>query len=291
MNIEVCRTIQEIRASVRLAREAGKRIGCVPTMGALHAGHLSLIDECRRQSDFVVVTIFVNPTQFGPNEDLEKYPRTFEEDRVLCEQHSADAIFFPEKSEIYRPQADTFVDMERLTKPLEGIIRPGHFRGVTTIVAKLFNIVLPDVACFGQKDFQQQLVIRRMVEDLNMPVEIVVCPTIREPDGLAMSSRNRYLTTEERRQSLSLYESLKLAEQRLMSESTKIGPFTIEKIQQDMIKRLNAEGLAVDYAVIRDPMTLQPVAKWQCEMVALVAARLGITRLIDNLVIQLDKNN
>ena len=179
------------------------------------------------------------------------------------------------------------MDVERLTKPLEGTIRPGHFRGVTTIVAKLFNIIQPDVACLGQKDYQQQLVIRRMVDDLNLPVEVIVCPTVREPDGLAMSSRNRYLTPEERQQSLALIESLRLAEHELKASSNQLDAFAIEKIQQKMIMKLNSQGLAVDYAVIRDPSTLQPVGKWQEEMVALVAARLGTTRLIDNRVIQL----
>lgn len=283
ISFPVCETIPGLQLAVKIARAEGKRIGCVPTMGALHEGHLSLIDECRRHCDFVVVTIFVNPTQFGPGEDLDKYPRTFDRDCELSVGRGADVIFFPSNEEIYPPGSDTFVEVSRLTTQWEGAIRPGHFNGVTTIVAKLFNIVQPDVACFGQKDFQQQAVIRRMVIDLNFPIEIVICPTVREPDGLAMSSRNRYLTSEQRDQSLALFRSLELAK-RMIVEGTPPLP----QIREEMASTMRIAGIDVDYATIAQPDSLEELAERQSSMVALVAGRLGGTRLIDNMLVTTD---
>ncbi|MEZ6058452.1 MAG: pantoate--beta-alanine ligase [Planctomycetaceae bacterium] len=201
----VVRTVDELREAIRVARRAGQSVGCVPTMGALHAGHRSLVAASAERCDFSVVTIFVNPTQFAPTEDLEKYPRTFDEDLQLCSATGADLVYAPEVASLYPPGYSTWVTVEGVSETLEGASRPTHFRGVTTIVMKLFNLVQPDVAFFGAKDYQQQTLIRRMVKDLDLPVEIVVCPTVREVDGLAMSSRNRYLTPDEHaRSALSL---------------------------------------------------------------------------------------
>ena len=202
--MNIVKTIDEIREQVRQARQRGLRIGFVPTMGALHAGHCSLIETARRQCSFVVVSIFVNPTQFGPTEDFSRYPRNLSADAAMCEKAGADVIFAPEDSVLYPTPQRAWVTVEKLTDNLCGRFRPGHFRGVTTVCMKLFNIVGADAAFFGQKDAQQVAVIRRMVADLNLPLQIVTCPTIREPDGLAMSSRNQYLSAEQRKQAVLL---------------------------------------------------------------------------------------
>src|SRR6201987_6487233 len=206
--MEIATTIEATRAQCRAARRAGLRIGLVPTMGALHEGHLSLVRAAKAQSDFVAVSIFVNPLQFGPTEDLARYPRDFERDRDLLQQEGVDLIFAPTVSEMYPTPAITYVNVEGLSERLDGQSRPGHFRGVTTVVSKLFHIVEPDLAVFGQKDAAQAAIIRRMVRDLNLPVRIVVCPIVREPDGLAMSSRNAYLDPQQRKQALVLYRAL-----------------------------------------------------------------------------------
>ncbi len=276
--------IATLRDIVTLERRSGKTIGCVPTMGALHAGHLSLVEYCRQHSDFVVMTIFVNPTQFGPGEDLEKYPRPLEADLAKCEQTGVDVVYTPQVPALYPPGYCTYVEVEGISSVLEGAIRPVHFRGVATIVTKLFNIVQPDVACFGAKDYQQQTMIRRMVNDLNQPVEIIVCPTIREADGLAMSSRNVYLAPEQRQQALSLWQSLQLAERMLRS-----GEHDIAAIQQAMHAHMSANPLVQpDYALIADPDSLQALSSPQPRIVALVAAKVGATRLIDNLLVELE---
>ena len=206
--MQVATTIAEIRACVSQARAAGKTVGFVPTMGALHVGHVSLINAAAARCDFVVVSIFVNPTQFGPGEDFEKYPRPVEKDLALCQENGVDAVFAPSPAEMYPRQNLTWVTVEKVSEPLCGRFRPGHFRGVATVCTKLFNIVGADAAFFGQKDAQQVAVIQRMVADLNMPLEIVVCPTVREPDGLAISSRNQYLSPQERKEATVIYRAL-----------------------------------------------------------------------------------
>ncbi|MBA7690668.1 Pantothenate synthetase [subsurface metagenome] len=207
--MEVAETIESIRSVVKTVRSGGKIIGLVPTMGALHIGHISLIEAAVDKCDFVVVSIFVNPTQFVPGEDLEKYPRPLEADLEICRKAGVDAVFAPTPGQIYPGENLTWVNVEKLTEPLCGQFRPGHFRGVVTVCAKLFNIVAPDIAFFGQKDAQQAIVIKRMVADLNMPLEIVICPTVRRPDGLAVSSRNKYLTEEQKKDATYVYKSLK----------------------------------------------------------------------------------
>ena len=271
----------ELRRSVATARLAGQRIGCVPTMGALHAGHTSLMDQARQECDFVIATLFVNPTQFGPQEDLHKYPRPFESDREKCRSAGVDLLFRPDADAMYPSGFATFVDVEGLTTNFEGAVRPWHFRGVTTIVTKLLNLTQPDNAYFGQKDFQQQAIIRRMCRDLDIPTEIVTCPTVRDPDGLALSSRNAYLSLTERTSGLSLYRALCLARDNVNS-----GEQNLNAIRLAMRAEMEqTPGVAVDYATIADPDSLVELSELQPRMVALVAARVGPTRLIDNLLI------
>lgn len=269
--------IPELRQAVATARVSGCTIGCVPTMGALHAGHVSLIEEARKRTDFVVVTIFVNPSQFAPHEDLAKYPRPLERDLQLCRDAGASLVYVPEVPSLYPPGFQTWVTVDELSKPLEGTFRATHFRGVTTIVLKLFNIVQPDVACFGAKDYQQQTIIRRMVKDLDLPVEIVICPTVREADGLAMSSRNVYLSKSERATALTLSKSLTFAQEQLDA-----GQRDVAAISAAMRSMLEAQPIQVDYVVIADPDSLETLTVAQPRMVALIAARVGTTRLIDN---------
>ena len=272
----------EVRSIVRNARRNGNSVGCIPTMGALHQGHVSLVERARAECDFVVATIFVNPIQFGPNEDFSKYPRTLEADLELCRNAGADLIFTPQTASMYTSQAQTIVRVTKLASVLEGAHRPGHFDGVSTVVTKLFNITEPDRAYFGQKDFQQQLIIRQMVMDLDQPVEIVTCPIIREPDGLAMSSRNRYLSADERSRAGQLSKVLRKAMQ--MAEDATMGP---EKIAARMADSLNSSGgIELQYAVVADVDTLELLSKRPETGVALIAARVGTTRLIDNQILQ-----
>lgn len=281
--MDVLKSVEELRHRIRGMRQRGCRIGCVPTMGALHAGHLSLVDECRKHVDDTIVTIFVNPTQFAPHEDLSKYPRPIEADLAACEQAGVNCVFLPDVATLYPEGFQSWVTVEGISSMLEGEFRPGHFRGVTTIVAKLFNLVQPDVACFGSKDYQQQAVIRQMVRDLDFPIEIITCPTIREPDGLAMSSRNVYLSPEERKTALALFRSLNIAESLLTS-----GERQIPTVEAAMQKELQSQpGIQIQYAVIRDPNTLSPIAVSQPIMVGLIAAFVGKTRLIDHLTIRI----
>lgn len=271
-------TRAEMRALVAAARRAGRTIGVVPTMGALHAGHLSLVEACQRECDFTVVTIFVNRTQFAPHEDFSRYPRTLEADRAQLDGCRVDAVFAPAEEEIYRPHSSTSIDVGPVARPLEGEFRPTHFAGVATIVLKLFNIVAPDRAYFGQKDYQQTLVIRRMVDDLDVPVEVRVCPIVREQDGLALSSRNVYLSTAEREQALTLSRSLALA-----SELVAAGERQASAILARMRALFAAEpAIMVDYIALADPNTLAPVDELTGTTVAAIAARVGKTRLIDN---------
>jgi pantoate--beta-alanine ligase len=274
----VVKTIGEIRELVARAKTAGRRVGLVPTMGALHAGHLSLVEAASRECGFTVVTIFVNPTQFAPHEDFAKYPRTLEADLQKLAGVGADAVFAPSNEEMYPPAASTCVEPPEVAQPWEGAFRPGHFRGVTTIVLKLFHAAPADVAYFGHKDYQQSAVIRRMVEDLNVPIEIRVMPTVREADGLAMSSRNAYLSPDERRRALALSQSLKLAEQLFRS-----GEHDAALLGRRMRATLEAAGVdRIDYATIVDPDTLAELDRVDGPAIALVAVHIGKTRLIDN---------
>lgn len=274
-------SIEEVRRFAAAARQRGQSIGLVPTMGALHAGHLSLIAAAQSACDVVVVSIFVNPTQFGPQEDLKAYPRPKEDDLGRCRELGVDLVFHPPVPEIYASRSLTWVTVDELTEPLCGQRRPGHFRGVTTVCTKLFNIVQPDKAFFGQKDAQQSLVIRRMVADLNMPLEIVVCPTQRETDGLALSSRNAYLSPEERQQAPILYESLQACRDRIRA-----GERDCRVLEGRLYADLERASLArVDYAAVLDAENLRPMA-WACGQLLLAAAVcLDSARLIDNIVV------
>jgi len=272
---------KDMQARMGELRRAGRRIGLVPTMGALHEGHLSLVRAARERADVVVATIFVNPTQFGPSEDLGKYPRTLEADLRALANNGCDWVFVPQPSEMYPQGFSTFVEPPSVASPLEGVCRPGHFRGVATVVLKLLEIVPADVACFGQKDYQQALVIRRMAEDLNLPVEIVTCPIVREPDGLAMSSRNRYLSPGERGQGLALSRALKEADRLVRA-----GERSARAIEAVMRNILADSGIdRIDYATVADAETLSEIARIDGRAVALIACYVGATRLIDNQIL------
>jgi pantoate--beta-alanine ligase len=259
------------------ARAAGRRVGFVPTMGALHAGHASLVDRAAGECDDVVVSIFVNPTQFGPQEDFARYPRTLEADRALLAVHGVTWIYVPEVSSVYPPGNATRIVVGGPAVRFEGERRPGHFDGVATVVCKLLLAVPADAAYFGAKDWQQTLVVKRMTRDLGLPVEIVVCPTVRERDGLAMSSRNAYLSPADRSRAVAVFESLRRAEQ-LWSAGG--GTAAIERIMQET---MSSRGIVVDYVALADPESLEPLPDGAERGVALVAGRLGGTRLIDNL--------
>jgi pantoate--beta-alanine ligase len=277
---EVITTVAEMQRRVRELRAAGRRVGVVPTMGALHDGHLSLVEAARKYADVVVTTIFVNPAQFAPHEDFGKYPRTLQADLEALGRVGCELAFVPEPGEVYPPGYSTYVEPPSVAAPLEGVCRPGHFRGVATVVLKLFNIVPADVACFGQKDFQQALVIRRMVADLNVPIRIEVCPIVREPDGLAMSSRNRYLSPAERERSLALSRALRRAEELVAAGERRASVVreAMQNVLADAVDRL-------DYATIADPETLEEPETIERPVVALIAAVVGTTRLIDNMIL------
>jgi len=279
--MQVARTITEVRAWVSQARTAGKKIGFVPTMGALHVGHVSLIEAAAAACDSVIVSIFVNPTQFGPGEDLEKYPRPLEQDLAICREQGVHAVFAPSAAEMYPRENRTWVAVEKLTEPLCGRSRPGHFRGVTTVCTKLFNIVAPDIAFFGRKDAQQAIVIRRMVADLNMPLEIVVCPTVREPDGLAVSSRNRYLNAQERQAAPVIYRSLCRC-----AELIHGGERDAARLVEAMRGVLGRVSLFhIEYVSVLDAENLDEIEHVEGTVLAAIAGRLGSTRLIDNIVV------
>ena len=279
--MRICDTIEDIRAACRAARRGGKRLGFVPTMGALHEGHLSLVRAARASCDAVAASIFVNPMQFGPNEDLAKYPRSFERDRELLEKESVELLFAPSVEEMYPAGAVTWVTVEGLSSKLDGRSRPGHFRGVTTVVAKLFHIVEPDAAFFGQKDAAQVAIVRRMVRDLNLPVEIVACPIVREPDGLAMSSRNAYLDPQQRKQALVLHRGLLQ-----VKKSWEEGEREAGKLLTVGRDELSAEkSVRLDYLEIVDPDSLVPVENTAGGALVAVAAFVGMTRLIDNILL------
>jgi len=279
--METAKTISGIRKIVASARADGKTVGLVPTMGALHKGHVSLIQRAVTDCGFTVVSIFVNPTQFGRGEDIKTYPRTREDDIDLCGKSGVDAVFIPDSAQMYPGENLCWVVVEKLTKPLCGKFRPGHFRGVATVCAKLFNIVAPDAAYFGQKDAQQALVVKKMVADLNMPLEIVVCPTVRESDGLAVSSRNRYLTPAQRLDAALLHDSLEACRRMLGSGTRNVRQ--LEKRMRDVLAR--GGGIQIEYAEVVDAETLESVAEARGRVIAAVAARIGAARLIDNLLL------
>ncbi len=280
--MKIVRDIAEMQQLAETYRQEGKRIGFVPTMGYLHEGHLSLMRQARPRCDVLVVSIFVNPTQFGPNEDFERYPRDFERDERLCRQEGVDVVFYPTAEAMYPQPYRTYVNVEQLTETMCGASRPGHFRGVTTVVTKLFHIVKPHLAVFGQKDYQQSLVIRQMVRDLNFDITIVVAPIVREADGLAMSSRNNYLTQEERQQALVLYRSLRKAEE-LIEQGEQDAARILEAMQQIIA---GAPDARIDYIVIVDGDTLEPVTRVKDNTVIALAVFIGNTRLIDNTIIR-----
>lgn len=274
--METAVTINEVREYVRSWKREGLRIGLVPTMGYLHEGHASLIRRCREENDKVVVSVFVNPTQFGPNEDLEAYPRDFARDSALCESLGADLIFHPEPEEMYH-NACAYVSIDTLSETLCGKTRPIHFRGVCTVVSKLFNIVKPDTAYFGQKDAQQLAIIRKMVQDLNFDIQIIGCPIIREEDGLAKSSRNTYLNAEERQAALCLSRAVRKGQEIIRTGCRS------EEVLSQMRAVIEAEPLArIDYVSMVDALTMQPVETVEADVLTAMAVYIGKTRLIDN---------
>ena len=276
--MEVFRTIAE----VRFARAKLGKVALVATMGALHAGHVSLMQLAKKHASHVVVSLFVNPTQFGPREDYSKYPRPIEEDLRKCEEAGVELVYNPSVEEMYRPgRADIAIDLPALTGVLEGAKRPGHFKGVCQVVAKLFNILTPDVACFGQKDYQQLRIIAAMVEALDWPIQVVPCPTVREPDGLAMSSRNMYLSAEERGRALAISRALRLAK-----EQVKAGFRQTNRLLTTMQKTLLQQHLLVDYVAAVDPLTLKNMAEVSGPTLLAIAARVGSARLIDNTIVR-----
>jgi pantoate--beta-alanine ligase len=282
--MEILRIPRIAQDSCKKHLQRGRSLGFVPTMGALHDGHLSLVKRAKMENDVVIASIFVNPLQFGPSEDLDKYPRDIDEDVRKLREAEIDILFLPDNTLIYPEGFSTHIVVDALSDKLCGKFRPGHFSGVATVVAKLFNIISPTRAYFGQKDFQQTVIIKRMVKDLNSSIDVVVCPTIREQDGLAMSSRNAYLDSEQRRAAGILYQSLSKA-----SEAVKSGLNSGEKVRELMRKTLSAEPLisGIDYASVCDPETLKEVDEIKSDVLFAVAVRIGNTRLIDNILLLL----
>jgi len=279
MTMQILHDPQTLQQQTLALKKAGRMIGFVPTMGALHEGHLALIRQARARADVLVVSIFVNPTQFGPNEDFAAYPRTFEADETLCREAGTDLLFYPDPTTMYHQDHSTWVDEDRLSTGLCGANRPGHFRGVCTVVLKLFNLVQPDFAVFGRKDAQQLRIVQRMVRDLNLPVEIIGGETVREPDGLALSSRNRHLTPEERHQARALPEVLRAAQQ-----DFERGERSAEKLARKIRNQLEQQSLAqVDYIEITNNETLQPLTEIDRPVLVAIAVRFPNARLIDNL--------
>ncbi|NLI70845.1 MAG: pantoate--beta-alanine ligase [Firmicutes bacterium] len=280
--MQVIRDFKTLKSEIAGARRDGKSVGFVPTMGFLHEGHLSLLREAVRQTEYVVLSIFVNPLQFGVGEDYEEYPRDLEQDRKKAEEAGCDLIFYPEVKSMYPRGYLTYVNTEGISEPLCGGSRPGHFRGVTTVVTKLFNLVTPDKAFFGQKDAQQALIIRKMVADLNMNLEIVVCPTIREDDGLAMSSRNAYLEPGERKAAAILYRTLKKARDMVLS-----GEKDARVVRDFMVDSIGKEPRAnIQYIEVVDSETLQPLEEIETSALLALAVKFGETRLIDNILVE-----
>jgi pantoate--beta-alanine ligase len=280
--MKIISDINEMQTFAVNLRQEKKTISFVPTMGFLHEGHLSLMRIARPKCDVLVVSIFVNPTQFGPSEDFDKYPRNFEQDEKFCRSENVDIIFYPSKETMYSDPYHTFVNVSALSETMCGLSRPGHFQGVATVVAKLFNIVKPHLAIFGQKDYQQALIIRQMVNDLNFDTEILTGPIVREADGLAMSSRNKYLSPEEREKARSLFKSLQLAA-KLVREGKYDAAFISDQIRE-LLQQTG--GILIDYVAIVDGRNLQPVEKIGNNTLIALAAKIGGTRLIDNILIQ-----
>ena len=283
--MEVAETIESMRSLIKAARGSGKQIGLVPTMGALHIGHISLIEAAMKKCDYVVVSIFVNPTQFVPGEDFEKYPRPFEADLAICKKAGVDAVFAPSPEQMYPEENLSWVNVKKITEPLCGQFRPGHFQGVTTVCSKLFNIVAPDIAFFGQKDAQQVIVIRRMVADLNMPLEIVVCPTVRESNGLAVSSRNKYLTAQQKKDAANIYNALQKCREMIDTGVKDTSEIIIEmrKILQKV------PSIEIEYISIVDAKTLGNIDRIEGKILAAAAVRIGPARLIDNILVDAAK--
>ncbi len=285
--MKVISTVEEMQGIVNSLHSKGKKIGLVPTMGYLHKGHLSLVEEAHKRSDTVVMSIYVNPMQFGKREDLDTYPRDLDRDGKIASEHAVEFIFAPSDEEMYPKGYVTSVEVDKISHLFEGEFRPGHFKGVTTVVAKLFNITKPHVAVFGQKDIQQVFIIRKMVSDLNFDIEIVVAPIIREHDGLALSSRNVNLSREHRRQANVLYRSLKLAQSRVESGET-----SLVRVRTEMVKVISRESSGkLDYISFVNPDTFQKIEEVGAlpEVLALMAVRFGQTRLIDNMLLKAGK--
>jgi pantoate--beta-alanine ligase len=282
MSVRIVRSPKTMQRISRELKRTGKTIGLVPTMGYLHEGHLSLVRIATGRSDVLVVSIFVNPTQFGPKEDFESYPRDFKRDRLLLEEEGCDIIFAPRMKDMYPEAYLTYVTVEKITGKLEGQTRPSHFQGVTTIVAKLFNIVGPDIAVFGQKDAQQAVVLKKMVDDLNYGIKMIIAPTVREWDGLALSSRNKYLSKEERKQATVLHQSLREAKS-LIREGERSASRIVSRMRSLIRKQLSAE---LDYIAITDARTLEPLNRLKGEVLISLAVRFGKARLIDNIRIR-----
>jgi len=281
--MKIVKDIKEMQSTSRALRGEGKTIGFVPTMGALHEGHLSLVRAAKKDNDIVVVSIFVNPLQFGPKEDFDRYPRDLEGDSEKLRKEGVDILFFPDMKEMYPWDFRTYVEVQGLSEKLCGAFRPGHFRGVATVVTKLFNIVKPSRAYFGAKDYQQTVIIKRLVNDLNMDIEVLVCPTVREPDGLAMSSRNLYLNPEERKAALVIYRTLQE-----VAGLIKKGEKNPDVLKMRMLKALGSEPLvsSIDYAGIYDPESLEEVSEITGKVLVAIALRIGQTRLIDNIMVE-----
>uniref|UniRef100_A0A7V1EH98 Pantothenate synthetase n=1 Tax=candidate division WOR-3 bacterium TaxID=2052148 RepID=A0A7V1EH98_UNCW3 len=277
--MEIVKKIAELKKTIKKIKSKNKIIGFVPTMGYLHEGHLSLIRIARKHSDYIVCSIFVNPTQFGPNEDFNRYPRDLKRDEGLLKKEKADLIFYPSVKEMYPDGYKTYVEVEELSSILCGKSRPGHFRGVTTVVLKLFNIVQPDIAVFGEKDYQQATIIKQMVKDLNLDVDIIIAPIVREPDGLAMSSRNTYLSPEERTNAIILYKALNWAKDSFYKENIKSPEYIITQMK----RMIEEKGGEVDYIAIVDKNALTPVRYIKKGDRILLAVFFGKTRLIDNI--------
>ncbi len=283
--MRVITPVVEMQQEAEAQRRGGKKIGLVPTMGYLHDAHLKLVEEAKRNSDFVILSLFVNPTQFGPEEDFDRYPRDFERDRRLAEEAGVDVLFNPGPSTMYGSDFGTYVEEQEAARILEGKFRPKHFRGVTTVVAKLFNICKPHIAVFGQKDAQQVFIVKKMVQDLNFDVSIVVLPIVRDADGVAMSSRNVYLSKEERSRAPVLHESLEFAEEKLRGGATEIGKLRME--MEEMIKIRG--GAQIDYVAFLDPEKFRETDRIvRPAILVALAARFGKTRLIDNSTINIE---
>ncbi len=284
--LKVVRTKKEIKKFLAQAGSKRRKVALVPTMGYLHEGHLSMVREARRFASLVIVTVFVNPTQFGPTEDLDRYPRDLSGDRRKLRREGASVMFAPDTQEIYPDGFQTYIEVTDVTRDFCGASRPGHFRGVTTVVGKLFNIIKPDVAVFGEKDFQQLVAIRRMVTDLNMEVEIVGMPTIREEDGLAMSSRNAYLSPAQRQQATALFRGLRKA--RRLLDSGERDAAELAAVVLDLLRE--EQDIRIEYVAVCDPLTLERIPEVEHDAVLLAAIRIGDTRLIDNIRLNAKKN-